>query len=146
HSDNPFVLSGGALEITGQAQFDNTFSSSFGVLSAEGVISFAGDVAWKGGGMTGGGVFTVGSASTFTIGPNGPLNFGGGTLNINGTINVVDSGGVFGTSGTTINNYGLFNFTSDGSIIGVTQVNNFGTLSKTGGASGGGISVPLNNN
>jgi len=131
------VLSAGGFTLDGTVSGTNTWEDSGNLVGAN---TITGALTWVGG--------TWNGASSVTINPGATLLIAGGTgvmdmdatqVTNNGTV-VWSSGTIQGGNGSVVDNYGLWNMTSDQTFNdaygGVAAVfNNYGTLRKSGGIS-----------
>ncbi|HET6385881.1 MAG TPA: hypothetical protein VFJ58_21020, partial [Armatimonadota bacterium] len=115
---------------------------------SDGTFTSNGEFDWTGGRLDGTGSVNIPSGVPFNIsGPDGK-NFSKVTINNAGTAVWSGLGGITGDAGSTLNNTGSFTIQNDETMdtfTGVVDLNNSGTLTKSGGTGITKLNVKLNN-
>jgi hypothetical protein len=137
----------GPLNINGNVSAAR-FEMDSGTLSGTGNLTTTGTFIWTGGFINEtNGHFTIPKGATFDIQGNADKFFYGGTMNLSGTTNWIDSGNINFNNAATISNLNgaTFNIRNDQSMSGTGVFNNAGLLTKVGGMAATNIGVGLNN-
>ena len=138
-----FTVSGGSLELIGDARIDGRLTLSGGTLTGLGTLTITGTGSqWTGGTMTGGGTTRIAAGADLTVGGTQIKRLANRTITNEGTLIEGQTGGAFVDldGAAVLNNAGLFDVQGDESWQnvfspgGTLTINNTGTLRKSAGA------------
>jgi hypothetical protein len=150
--DEPFVLSGGTLDVAAASNITSTVAHSNGFLGGTGTLTVEGLYTWTGGRLMGSGATTLNGG--MAISGSNTKWLQGGILNNanNGTITWTGTGQIWCLSGGELNNLSgsTFDVQNDSSFenagAGVVTINNAGTFRKSAGSGVTSCSQPTFNN